>query len=87
MGLIGATAGFMWSGWRKEKARPAVQGLRQMLIIVALQTTFDLLTPQVSMSAHLGGAFIGFVVLVSMTKRSEGGVKSDLTETSGSYPE
>ena len=69
MGLIGATAGFMWSGWWKEKARPAVQGLRQMLVIVALQTTFDLLTPQVSMSAHLGGALIGFVVVLSMVRR------------------
>jgi rhomboid protease GluP len=62
MGLIGATAAIAFRGWRRERARPASRRLVFLLVILATQTVFDLLTPVVSMTAHLAGAACGFIV-------------------------
>src|SRR5262249_55942776 len=61
MGLIGATAALMLRGWLRENARLAKRRLIVMVFIVATQTLFDAMVPQVSMAAHLSGAFIGFI--------------------------
>jgi rhomboid protease GluP len=62
MGLIGATAAIAFRGWRRERSRPASRRLVFLLVILATQTVFDLLTPVVSMTAHLAGAACGFMV-------------------------
>jgi membrane associated rhomboid family serine protease len=36
--------------------------LRNIFVIVILQLAFDVVTPHVSMSAHLGGLFTGFLL-------------------------
>jgi rhomboid protease GluP len=74
MGLVGATAALMLRGWWREKAMSARRRLLAMLIIVAMQTAFDALVPQVSMTAHLSGTAIGFaavMVLPDRLRRSE----------------
>jgi membrane associated rhomboid family serine protease len=56
MGIVGAWAGFLL---RHRHAPHAKQRLGNVLMIVAIQTAFDLSTPQVSMAAHLCGLFSG----------------------------
>src|SRR5450432_3874623 len=52
MGLVGVWAGLLL---RHRNAPLAGRRLRSILVIVAIQTAFDLATPQVSMAAHLSG--------------------------------
>ena len=59
MGIVGAWAGFLL---RHRHAPHAKQRLGNVLMIVAIQTAFDLSTPQVSMAAHLCGLVAGFVL-------------------------
>jgi membrane associated rhomboid family serine protease len=59
MGIVGAWAGFLL---RHRHAPHAKQRLGNVLMIVAIQTAFDLSTPQVSMAAHLCGLFSGVVL-------------------------
>jgi len=57
MGIVGAWAGFLL---RHRHAPHAKQRLANVGLIVAIQTGFDLSTPQVSMAAHLCGLIAGF---------------------------
>ena len=57
MGIVGAWAGFLL---RHRHAPHAKQRLANVVMIVAIQTAFDLSTPQVSMAAHLCGLIAGF---------------------------
>src|SRR5207245_2191083 len=59
MGIVGAWAGFLL---RHRFAPHAKQRLGNVLMIIAIQTAFDLSTPQVSMAAHLCGLITGFVL-------------------------
>jgi len=59
MGIVGAWAGFLV---RHRHTPTAKQRLRNILLIVAIQTAFDLSTPQVSMAAHICGLLTGFLV-------------------------
>ncbi len=59
MGVVGTWTGFLL---RHRHAPLARQRLRNIFVIVLLQLAFDLVTPRVSMSAHLGGLFTGFLL-------------------------
>ena len=58
MGIVGTWAGFLL---RNRHAPLAAQRLRNVVMIVLLQIAFDLFTPRVSMSAHLGGFAAGLL--------------------------
>ena len=59
MGVVGTWAGFLLRHRHLPLAR---QRLRNIVIIVLMQLAFDLVTPQVSMAAHLGGLLTGFLL-------------------------
>lgn len=59
MGIVGAWAGLLL---RHRDLPMAGQRLQNILLIVAIQTAFDLSTPQVSLGAHLTGLVVGFLV-------------------------
>jgi len=59
MGIVGAWGGFLL---RNQNAPLARQRLRNVIVIVVMQIAFDLVTPNVSMSAHLGGLVTGFLL-------------------------
>ena len=59
MGVVGTWTGFLL---RHRHAPLARQRLRNIFVIVLLQLAFDLVTPRVSMSAHLGGLLAGFLL-------------------------
>lgn len=56
MGVIGVSAGLLL---RHRQTPLAGRRLRNIVVIVALQTAFDLATPQVSLAAHLSGFITG----------------------------
>jgi membrane associated rhomboid family serine protease len=58
MGVVGAWAGLLL---RHRHLPSASHRLRSIVIIVVMQTAFDLWTPQVSMTAHLSGLVTGLI--------------------------
>jgi membrane associated rhomboid family serine protease len=66
MGIVGAWAGFLL---RHHHVPGARQRLMNILMIVAIQTAFDLSTPQVSMAAHICGLLTGLVVGLLLAPR------------------
>lgn len=61
MGLVGATGALMLRGWVREKAHAARRRLIAVILVICMQTVFDALIPQVSMTAHLSGVVLGFL--------------------------
>ena len=59
MGVIGVSAGLLL---RHRQTPLAGRRLRNIILIVALQTAFDLSSPQVSLSAHLSGFLTGVLI-------------------------
>jgi rhomboid protease GluP len=59
MGVVGTWAGFLL---RHRHAPLARKRLRDIIVIVLLQIAFDLVTREVSSSAHLGGLLTGFLL-------------------------
>jgi rhomboid protease GluP len=67
MGIVGVWAGYLL----RHRHEPfAGRRLRNILLIVAIQTTFDLSTPQISMAAHLFGLGTGLVLGMLVSPRS-----------------
>lgn len=63
MGLLGAMGAIMYRGWRREKTSVARERLVNVIVIVVLQVIIDASgITQSSLSAHLGGAVLGFII-------------------------
>lgn len=76
MGIVGVWAGYLM----RHRHEPfAGRRLRNILLIVAIQTAFDLSTPQISMAAHLfglaSGVLLGLLISTSRQGRSGGGLE------------
>ena len=69
MGLLGATAAVMLRAWVKQRAPMAKQILFRILVVVALQVTFDYNTPQVAGLAHALGLLGGFIAGLLLHER------------------
>ena len=61
MGLIGVISALALWNWRKERSHITARRLRFVILIIILQFTFDLITPQVSSLSHLLGLILGFI--------------------------
>lgn len=66
MGLVGVWAGLLL---RHRHTPAAGRRLKNILLIVAVQTAFDLSTPQISMAAHLSGLVTGVVLGLILAPR------------------
>lgn len=62
MGLVGITSVIFFRDWRKSKSKVAAKQLRIIVIIIILQSIFDILIPQVSFLSHVLGLIIGFIL-------------------------
>jgi rhomboid protease GluP len=69
MGLLGATVAVMVRAWFKQRAPMAKQILIRLLVVVALQVTFDYNTPQVAGLAHALGLLGGFLAGLLLHER------------------
>lgn len=69
MGIVGVWAGFLL----RHRHEPfAGRRLRNIVLIVAVQTAFDLSTPQISMAAHLSGLVSGILLGLLVRPRVPG---------------
>lgn len=59
MGIVGVWAGYLL---RHRREPFAARRLKNIVLIVAIQSAFDLSTPQISMAAHLSGLATGLVL-------------------------
>jgi rhomboid protease GluP len=66
MGFVGATVAILLRGHIHDRSAAAKRQLKGALSLVALQTLLDLVTPQLSMLAHLSGVAGGFLVTLPM---------------------
>lgn len=62
MGLVGVLAAIMLQGWKRERSRIAAKNLRLLIVVLAVQTLFDLTTPGISFSGHILGFLLGSIV-------------------------
>jgi len=68
MGIVGVWAGYLF----RHRHEPfASRRLKNIVLIVAIQTAFDLSTPQVSMAAHLSGLATGLVLGLLLGSRAK----------------
>lgn len=82
MGIVGAWAGFLL---RHRNAPRARDRLFNILLIIGIQTAFDLTTPEVSTAAHVCGLISGFIVGLVIAPRATGHwIKSDLARATSS---
>jgi rhomboid protease GluP len=75
MGIVGVWAGYLV----RHRHEPfAGRRLKNIVLIVAIQTAFDLSTPQISMAAHLSGLATGVVLglLISPGARARSGARA-----------
>ncbi|HYP76490.1 MAG TPA: rhomboid family intramembrane serine protease [Polyangiaceae bacterium] len=69
MGLLGATGAVMLRAWITQRAPMAKQIFLRLLVVVALQVTFDYNTPQVAGLAHAAGLLGGFIAGLLLEER------------------
>lgn len=62
LALVGISAALALREYRATKSLAAKAQFSSMLQVVVLQAIFDAMVPEVSSTAHLGGAVCGFVV-------------------------
>ena len=67
MGIVGVWAGFLL---RNRHQPLAGRRLTNILLIVLIQTAFDLSTPQISMAAHLSGLMTGLALGLLVSQKS-----------------
>ena len=67
LGIVGVWAGFLL---RNRDQPLAGRRLMNILLIVSVQTAFDLSTPQISMGAHLSGLVTGLALGLLVSPRS-----------------
>jgi rhomboid protease GluP len=73
MGIVGVWAGYLF----RHRSEPfAGRRLKNIVLIVAIQTAFDLSTPQISMAAHLSGLVTGVVLGLFLGVRARSGARA-----------
>lgn len=68
LGLVGLQAAFALKTFRYTGSLGAKAQLTSMTQIIILQAIFDFMVPQVSSTAHVGGAAVGFVLGMVMMR-------------------
>jgi rhomboid protease GluP len=73
MGIVGVWAGYLF----RHRYQPfAGRRLKNIVLIVAIQTAFDLSTPHISMTAHLSGLATGVVLGLLIGERARSGARA-----------
>ncbi|MCB0330125.1 MAG: rhomboid family intramembrane serine protease [Bdellovibrionales bacterium] len=70
MGLVGGYLSYYMNSYRRTGSLYHKEQLRGILLIVCLQTLFDIMTPRVSFFAHLGGLATGLLLFPLVSSSS-----------------
>lgn len=73
MGLLGAMSYLLYAGYKQDKSKIAGKSLFIVVLIFAFQVVFDIITPNISFTAHLSGFVFGVLLtglLLSLKKAS-----------------
>lgn len=62
MGLIGVSVAIFLRDWLKNRGSIASKKLQSFLLLILIQTVFDLTTPEISFVSHISGTIIGFLL-------------------------
>jgi rhomboid protease GluP len=68
LGLVGLQAAFALKTYRHTGSLGAKAQLTAMTQIIILQAVFDFMVPEVSSTAHVGGAAVGFLMGMTMMR-------------------
>lgn len=68
MALVGAGVWTLWASWRRLPGPQTRARALEVAMIVAFQAVVDMVTPQVSFLAHLGGAVAGFGLAAALNR-------------------
>jgi membrane associated rhomboid family serine protease len=69
LGLVGTQAAISLLAYRYTGSMVAKAQLNAMTQIVLLQAVFDMMVPEVSSTAHIGGAAVGFCITYGVVRR------------------
>jgi membrane associated rhomboid family serine protease len=69
LGLVGTQAAISLLAYRHTGSMVAKAQLNAMTQIVLLQAVFDMMVPEVSSTAHIGGAAVGFCITYGVVRR------------------
>lgn len=69
LGLVGAQAAISLLAFQYTGSAVAKAQLNSMTQIVFLQAVFDMMVPEVSSTAHIGGAAVGFCITYGVVRR------------------
>lgn len=69
LGLVGIQAALALKAYRRTGNPVAKAQLSSMSQIVVLQAIFDMMVPEVSSTAHIGGAAVGFLIGLASSPR------------------
>ena len=72
LGLVGIQAAFALATFRRTGSLGAKAQLTSLTQIIVLQTIFDFMVPQVSSTAHVGGAAVGFAMGMFLARAGRG---------------
>lgn len=81
MGLVGALIGHLTVGWFRGRSRRISRQLSTLVLLVGLQTFFDLTTPNVSFACHLLGMLTGLAVALTLGALESLFLQSNRTDT------
>lgn len=70
LGLVGTQAAISLLAYRYTGSMVAKAQLNAMTQIVLLQAVFDMMVPEVSSTAHIGGAAVGFCITYGVVRRN-----------------
>jgi rhomboid protease GluP len=70
MGVVGAITAIVLRRYRKDRTRVSRAQLLPLVMMLAVQSVFDIMTPRVAMPVHLAGAVIGFFMGLLMRERA-----------------
>jgi rhomboid protease GluP len=76
LGMVGLQGAIALKALRRSGSLAAKAQLAAMTQIVVLQAIFDFMVPEVSSTAHLGGAAVGFMLGMLMKLRTPDSVKT-----------
>jgi rhomboid protease GluP len=81
MGVVGALTAVVLQRYRRDRTRVSKAQLLPLVMMLAVQSVFDIMTPRIAMPVHLAGAVIGFCIGLLLRERTKAAKATAPTES------